>query len=99
MHFVLEQLKSGQVLTRRYALYHGLALIADLISLAATAVFSFSLADIGLDPLGLAAPASCADSSFTCSNPHNQLFLSAGLLASLLLAAKTILNLKCLLFR
>merc|ERR1712106_360759 len=33
MHFVLDQLKSGNSLTTRYALYHGLALVLDLVAL------------------------------------------------------------------
>merc|ERR1712106_710260 len=31
MHFVLDQLKSSKKLTTRYALYHGLALVLDLL--------------------------------------------------------------------
>ena len=99
MHFVLAQLKSGQGLTIRYALYHGLALAADLISLAATAVFTLSLADIGLDPLGLASGGFCSSGGFSCLAPNTPLLTGCGLATCAVLAAKAIVNTKCLLFR
>merc|ERR1712227_405828 len=53
MHFVLDQLKSGNTLTTRYAIYHGLALLLDTISLIIVFIFTLSFTDLGLDPLGL----------------------------------------------
>ena len=98
MHFVLEQLKSGTSLTRRYAIYHGLALSLDLLSLVLVGLFTLSFTDLPWDPLGLRTSGSCALGTFRCTMPNKVQFLWFGLLTSLSLLLKTLLNLKCLLF-
>jgi len=98
MQFVLDQLKSGKILTTRYAIYHGLALLLDIISLAVVLLCTLSFTDLGLDPLGLSTTNKCAYEGFTCSLPNRELFKWFGALSSLVLFAKAIVNLKCLLF-
>ena len=98
MHFVLEQLKSGTSLTRRYAIYHGLALGLDLLSLGLVGLCTLSFTHLPLDPLGLRTGGSCALGTFTCTSPNRVVFLWFGVLASLTLLLKTLINLKCLLF-
>ena len=98
MQFVLDQLKSGKILTTRYAIYHGLALLLDIISLVVVLLCPLSFTDLGLDPLGLSTTNKCAYEGFTCSLPNRELFKWFGALSSLVLFAKAIVNLKCLLF-
>jgi len=98
MHFVLDQLKSGNSLTTRYALYHGLALILDLVALVLVGLYTLNFTDLGLDPLGLATDKTCANGSFTCNIPNRSLFKWFGILSSVVLVTKAIVNLKCLLF-
>ena len=98
MHFVLEQLKAGTSLTRRYALYHGLALVLDLLGLVLVGLFTLNFTDLALDPLGLRTGGSCALGTFSCRTPHRVVFLMFGLLTSATLLLKTLINLKCLLF-
>ena len=97
MHFVLDQLKSGKTLTTRYALYHGLALFLDVISLVLLAIYTLNFMDI--DPLGMGTDgAACSFGTFSCRTPHKTLFKWFGVLSCLVVAAKTIVNLKCFLF-
>jgi len=98
MHFVLDQLKSGKTLTTRYAIYHSLALITDLVSLVIVLLYTLNFTDLGLDPLGLSTGKTCAYDGFTCSLPNRELFKWFGLLTSLVLLTKAVINLKCLLF-
>jgi len=98
MHFVLDQLKSGKTLTTRYAIYHGLALLLDITSLVVVLLYTLNFSDLGLDPLGLSTPNKCAYEGFTCSLPNRELFKWFGVLSSLVLFTKAIVNLKCLLF-
>merc|ERR1711915_873714 len=49
MNFVLDQLKSSKSLTTRYALYHGLALILDLVALTAVVLYTLNFTVFGLD--------------------------------------------------
>jgi len=98
MQFVLDQLKSGKTLTTRYAIYHGLALLIDIISLVVVFLCTISFTDHGLDPLGLSTTNKCAYEGFTCSLPNRELFKWFGALSSLVLLAKAMVNLKCLLF-
>jgi len=132
MHFVLDQLKNGKSLTTRYAIYHGVALILDIISLILVVIYTLNFTEFGLDsslpPLddptfgtnsttwsglfrasksgvaGLgstlaASPRSkCAGGAFVCDIPNRALFKWFGLVTSLVLVVKTIVNLKCLLF-
>ena len=98
MHFVLDQLKSGRTLTRRYALYHGLALTLDLLSLLLVSLFTLSFSDIAFDPLGLGTDGSCALGTFSCTAPNRMLFKWFGILTGVTLLIKSIVNLKCLLF-
>ena len=96
MHFVLDQLKSGKTLTTRYALYHGLALVLDVISLTLLVIYTLNFMDI--DPLGLGTDGSCSFGTFSCRTPHKTLFKWFGVLSCLVIAVKTIVNLKCFLF-
>ena len=98
MHFVLDQLKSGRTLTRRYALYHGLALTLDLLSLLLVSVFTLSFSDLAFDPLGGGTDGSCALGTFSCTMPNKMLFKWFGFLTTVTLLIKSIVNLKCLLF-
>ena len=100
MHFVLDQLKSGKTLTTRYALYHGLALVLDLVALVVVGLYTLNFTDLGLDPLGLASTSGgkCASDGFTCAIPNRDLFKWFGVVTCLVLLAKAIINLKCLLF-
>ena len=99
MHFVLDQLKSGKTLTTRYALYHGAALVLDLVALVVVGLYTLNFTDLGLDPLGLAASGGqCASAGFTCASPNRDLFKWFGALTCLVLLAKAVVNLKCLLF-
>ena len=100
MHFVLDQLKSSNKLTTRYALYHGLALVVDLVSLVIVGLYTLNFTDLELDPLGLASAAGgkCAAEGFTCALPNRDLFKWFGLLSCVVLLAKAVVNLKCLLF-
>ena len=96
MHFVLDQLKAGKILTTRYALYHGLALALDLLSLLLVGLYTLNFMNI--DPLGLGTDGSCAFGTFSCTVPHKTLFKWFGVLSILLLVAKAAVNLKCFLF-
>jgi len=98
MHFVLDQLKSGNSLTTRYALYHGLALVLDLVALVVVGLYTLNFTDLGLDPLGLATDGTCSNGAFTCSIPNRPLFKWFGILTSLVLVTKAVVNFKCLLF-
>ena len=98
MHFVLDQLKSGRTLTRRYALYHGLALTLDLASLLLVSLATLSFSDCAGDPLGLGSTGSCAHGTFSCTMPNRGLFKWFGVLTGFTLLFKAIVNLKCLLF-
>jgi len=49
MNFVLDQLKSSKSLTTRYALYHGLALILDILALIAVVLYTLNFTVFGLD--------------------------------------------------
>merc|ERR1711953_841633 len=98
MHFVLDQLKSGKTLSTRYAIYHGLALLLDLLSLLTVIIYTLNFVDFGLDPLGLSTTNTCANQGFICSLPKRDLFKWVGCLTSLVLLTRTIINLKCLLF-
>jgi len=98
MHFVLDQLKSGKTLTTRYAIYHSLALLIDIISLITVLIYTLNFTDLGLDPLGLNTGNKCAYDGFSCSLPNRELFKWFGILTSFVLLAKSIVNLKCLLF-
>jgi len=132
MHFVLDQLKNGKSLTTRYAIYHGVALLLDIISLILVVIYTLNFTEFGLDaslpPLddpalgtnsttwsglfrasksgvpGLgstlaSSPRSkCAGGAFVCDIPNRALFKWFGLVTSLVLVVKTIVNLKCLLF-
>eukprot|EP00092_Neocalanus_flemingeri_P010457 GFUD01011268.1.p1 GENE.GFUD01011268.1~~GFUD01011268.1.p1 ORF type:complete len:629 (-),score=141.53 GFUD01011268.1:250-2136(-) len=129
MNFVLDQLKSSKSLTTRYALYHGLALILDLLALTAVVLYTLNFTVFGLDAalppldiiegqnatswsglfnsqpplsaeptLALSSKAKCAGGSFVCDIPNRDIFKWFGVLTSLLLLVKTIINLKCLLF-
>ena len=82
----------------RYAIYHGLALLLDVISLVTIILYTLNFTDLGLDPLGLSTSNKCAYEGFTCSLPNRELFKWFGCLTSLVLLTKTIINLKCLLF-
>jgi len=129
MNFVLDQLKSSKSLTTRYALYHGLALILDILALIAVVLYTLNFTVFGLDanlpPLDIeegnnatswaglfnsqpqqsanptlasSSKALCAGGSFVCDIPNRDLFKWFGVLTSVLLLVKTIINLKCLLF-
>ena len=96
MHFVLDQLKSGKTLSTRYAVYHGLATLLDLASLITVGVYTLNFMNV--DPLGLGTDGLCAYGTFSCTMPHKTLFKWFGVLSCLVLAAKTVVNLKCFLF-
>merc|ERR1712013_746074 len=49
MHFVLDQLKNSKSLSTRYALYHGLALLLDLVALTVVVLFTLNFTEYGLD--------------------------------------------------
>ena len=82
----------------RYAIYHGLALLLDTISLIIVFIFTLSFTDLGLDPLGLSTSDKCAYDTFTCYNPNKNLMKWFGLVTCLTLFTKAVVNLKCLLF-
>ena len=82
----------------RYAIYHGLALLLDLISLVIIFIYTLNFTDLGIDPLGLSISNSCAYDSFTCSLTNRELFKWFGTLTCLILLAKVVINLKCLFF-
>ena len=82
----------------RYAIYHGLALLLDITSLVVVLLYTLNFSDLGLDPLGLSTTNKCAYEGFTCSLPNRELFKWFGVLSSLVLFTKAIVNLKCLLF-
>ena len=128
MNFVLDQLKTSNCLTTRYALYHGLAVISDLISLILVLLYTLNFTVFGLDselpPLDLtegyngttwssffrsqpqyiepsfatSIRSKCAGGTFICNLPNRDLFKWFGILTSLLLIAKLVINVKCLLF-
>ena len=82
----------------RYAIYHGLALLIDVISLVIIFIYTLNFTDLGLDPLGLSTHNKCASDGFTCSLPNRELFKFFGILTSVILLTKAVINLKCLLF-
>jgi len=49
MNFVLDQLKTSNSLTTRYALYHGLAVISDIIALILVLLYTLNFTVFGLD--------------------------------------------------
>ena len=128
MHFVLDQLKNSKSLSTRYALYHGLALLLDLVALTVVVLFTVNFTEYGLDnnlpsldvdggahngttwsslfksstPVagGLAnsAKAKCSGGQFVCDIPNRNLFKWFGVLTSLVLTVKALVNAKCLLF-
>ena len=128
MHFVLDQLKNSKSLSTRYALYHGLALLLDLVALTVVVLFTLNFTEYGLDnnlpsldvdggahngttwsslfksstPVagGLAnsAKAKCSGGQFVCDIPNRNLFKWFGVLTSLVLVVKALVNAKCLLF-
>jgi len=128
MHFVLDQLKTSRSLSTRYAIYHGIALLLDLVALVVVILFTINFTEYGLEndlpsldmdgginngtwsslfkssssraPGGLAnsAKAKCSGGQFVCDIPNRNLFKWFGVITSLVLVTKAIVNLKCLLF-
>ena len=49
MNFVLDQLKTSNTLTTRYALYHGLAVVSDLIALTLVLLYTLNFTVFGLN--------------------------------------------------
>ena len=49
MNFVLDQLRTSNSLTTRYALYHGLAALADLLALVLVLLCTINFSALGLD--------------------------------------------------
>merc|ERR1712130_998585 len=113
MHFVLDQLKNSKSLSTRYALYHGLALLLDLVALTVVVLFTVNFTEYGLDNnlpsldmdggahnggLANSAKAKCSGGQFVCDIPNRTLFKWFGVLTSLVLTAKALVNAKCLLF-
>ena len=128
MNFVLDQLKSSRCLSTRYALYHGLATVSDLVALTLTLLCTINFTVLGLEsplpPLDLSEGqnstswsslfrsqpqytdptfatsirSKCAGGSFICDLPNRDLFKWFGVLTSVLLVVKTVINVKCLLF-
>ena len=68
------------------------------MSLVIVLLYTLNFTDLGLDPLGLSTGNTCAYDGFTCSLPNRELFKWFGLLTSLVLLTKAVINLKCLLF-
>lgn len=113
MHFVLDQLKNSKSLSTRYALYHGLALLLDLVALTVVILFTLNFTEYGLDNnlpsldveggahnggLANSAKAKCSGGQFVCDIPNRNLFKWFGVLTSLVLTVKALVNAKCLLF-
>merc|ERR1712088_762707 len=106
MHFVLDQLKNSKSLSTRYALYHGLALLLNLLALDVdggahngttwSSLFKSSTPVAG--GLANSAKAKCSGGQFVCDIPNRNLFKWFGVLTSLVLTAKALVNAKCLLF-
>lgn len=97
MHLVLDQLRTSTQLSERYALFHGLGLFLDLLLLLATSLYTLHFLDFSL-PTAYFSRAALEDSSSVCHLPSQGLLQFFGLCSSLLLLAKSLNRLLCLLF-
>ena len=87
MHLILDQLKTGSLLTTRYSLYHGLGLAIDGPSLLLAGLYTLHYGDVSL-PTAYFALAKTQDEDFACFKPNKSLYLYLGLVSTLVMIIK-----------
>ena len=88
LHLILDQLKSGTLLTSRYSLYHGLGLLAvDGPSLLLAGLYTLHYFDVSL-PTSYFALTKTEDENYACHMPNKSLYQWFGLASTLILLIK-----------
>ena len=87
MHLVLEQLKSGTILTRQYALYHGVGFLLDSVTLLLVTLYTLHYFDFSL-PTSYFALTQTEDDNYACHMPNKHLYQWFGLTATLVMTLK-----------
>ena len=87
MQLILEQLKTGSILTRQYAMYHGLGLLLDSSTLLLVSLYTLHFFDWSL-PTSYFAVTRTEDDVTTCHMPNKQLYQWFGLVSTLVMALK-----------
>ena len=87
MQLILEQLKTGSILTRQYAMYHGLGFLLDSSTLLLVSLYTLHYFDWSL-PTSYFAVTRTEDEVTTCLMPNKHLYQWFGLVSTLVMALK-----------
>ena len=87
MQLILEQLKTGSLLTRQYAMYHGIGLLLDWVTLLLVSLYTLHYFDWSL-PTSYFAVTRTQDDVTTCHMPNKHLYQWFGLVSTLVMALK-----------
>lgn len=90
MQLILEQLKTGSILTRQYAVYHGLGLLLDSVTLLLVSLYTLHYFDWSL-PTSYFAVTRTEDDVTACHMPNKHLYQWFGLASTLVMALKVYL--------
>ena len=82
MHLILEQLKSGSILTEAYAFYHGLGLLLDSVTFLLVSLYTLHFFDFYL-PTSYFAITRTEDDTYACQMPNKNLYQWFGLFGAL----------------
>lgn len=94
MQLILEQLKTGSILTRQYAMYHGLGFLLDSSTLLLVSLYTLHYFDWSL-PTSYFAVTRTEDEVTTCLMPNKHLYQWFGLVSTLVMALKTFNRFLC----
>ena len=89
MHLILDQLKTGTLLTSRYSLYHGLGLAVDGPALVLAGLSTLHYFDVAL-PTSYFALTKTEDENYACQMPNKSLYQWFGLASTLVLLVKVL---------
>ena len=89
MHLILDQLKTGTLLTSRYSLYHGLGLAVDGPAFLLAGLYTLHYFDFSL-PTSYFALTKTEDENYACQMPNKSLYQWFGLASTLVLLVKVL---------
>lgn len=87
MQLILEQLKTGSLLTRQYAMYHGIGLLLDWVTLLLVSLYTLHYFDWSL-PTSYFAVTRTEDDVTTCHMPNKHLYQWFSLVSTFVMALK-----------
>ena len=87
MQLILEQLKTGSILTRQYAMYHGLGFLLDSSTLLLVSLYTLHYFDWNL-PTSYFAVTRTEDEVTTCHMPNKHMYQWFGLVSTSVMALK-----------